>query len=364
MAGDGVLVLTVTGRLETTQLGKVWAEAARRVLRHGNHRVLVEAGGVTYCDSAGAALLVDLEEHLRARGGELQIRNFPDEFQPILDLMAAKSEHREPTPECAGFVESLGVRAQQLGADLLELISYTGAVTLAMVGALRQPHRVRWSEALRAAETAGVNSFPVVVLISGLLGLIMGFQSATVMHQFGADIFLADLLGLSLIRELGPLMTAVILTARSGSAFAAEIGTMKVNEEVDALTTMSIQPVRFLVVPRVIAGVLMTPILVVFANLAGLAGGSLVWMFTLDLPVTSYVNRLTQVIDLVDLAGGLAKSVVFGILVAVIGCIRGMQTHGGAIAVGESTTRAVVSGIVLIALADSVFAFLFHVLEI
>jgi len=213
------------------------------------------------------------------------------------------------------------------------------------------------------AEKAGVNALPIVALVSFLVGLIMAFQAAIPMRQFGAEIYVADLIALSMLRELGPLMTAIVLTGRSGSAFAAELGTMKVNEEIDALTTMGLDPVRFLVVPRIIAAVAVTPLLAVFADLVGVLGGSIV-LVSLGYPLLTYVKEVISATTHVDLLGGLVKSAVFGIVVAGVGCLRGMETGIGATAVGDSTTRAVVAGIVLIVVIDGVFSVVFYQLGI
>jgi phospholipid/cholesterol/gamma-HCH transport system permease protein len=213
------------------------------------------------------------------------------------------------------------------------------------------------------AELAGVNALPIVALIGFLLGLIMAFQSAIPMRQFGADIFVANLIGLSMLRELGPLVTAILLAGRSGSAFAAELGTMKFREEIDALSTMGLDSVRFLVVPRLLAAVTMTPLLTIFANLFGLIGGAVV-MVSLGYPLVTYGNQLLSAVHIRDLVSGLSKSLVFGMVVAGVGCLRGLQTMTGASAVGESTTRAVVSGIILIAIVDGVFAVVFYCLGV
>lgn len=181
------------------------------------------------------------------------------------------------------------------------------------------------------------------------------------MRRFGADIFVADLLGIAMLREMGPLITAIILAGRSGSAFAAELGTMKVREEIDALRTMGLEPVRFLVLPRVIAAVAMIPVLTVFANLFGLMGGAIV-MRSLGYPLVTYVNQVLSAVTVGDLMGGLLKSFVYGIVVAAVGCLRGLETKTGASAVGQSTTSAVVSGIVLIAIVDGLFAVVFYAL--
>jgi len=247
--------------------------------------------------------------------------------------------------------------------DLRVLVSFVGELAAALGVALRNPRRIRWRDALLVAENAGVNATPIVALISFLIGLIMAFQSAVPMRQFGAEIYVADLVALSMLRELGPLMTAIILAGRSGSAFAAELGTMKVNEEINALTTMGLDPVRFLVVTRVLAAVVMTPLLTLFANLMGLVGGAVVFL-SLDFPLVTYGQQVVGAVHLGDLVGGLMKSLVFGVLVAGIGCLRGLQTATGASAVGLSTTRAVVSGIVLIVLADGLFSVIFYQLGV
>jgi phospholipid/cholesterol/gamma-HCH transport system permease protein len=195
------------------------------------------------------------------------------------------------------------------------------------------------------------------------MGVIMAFQGAISLRRFGADVFVANLVGLAMLRELGPLMTAIILAGRSGSAFAAELGTMKVREEIDALKTMGLDPVRFLVVTRVIAAVVMTPLLTVFADLLGLIGGALV-MRSFGVPMITFYRQVQYQVTYGSFVGGLVKSFVFGILVAAIGCLRGLQTNTGASAVGESTTRAVVSGIVLIVITDGIFSVVFYYLNV
>jgi phospholipid/cholesterol/gamma-HCH transport system permease protein len=222
---------------------------------------------------------------------------------------------------------------------------------------------LRLKDTFLVAEAAGIGATPIIALVGLLLGLILAFQSAIPMRQFGAQVFVADLLGISTIRELGALMAAILLTARSGSAFAAELGTMKVNEEIDALATMGLEPVRFLVVPRVVAAVAMVPVLTMLMSFSILVGGALV-MGTLGIPLVTYVNRIAAIVGFGDLFGGLFKALFFGVVVAAVGCLRGLQTGTGAGAVGASATSAVVSGIVLIAVVDGMFAVAFYVLGI
>ncbi|WP_245628775.1 MlaE family ABC transporter permease [Salidesulfovibrio brasiliensis] len=195
------------------------------------------------------------------------------------------------------------------------------------------------------------------------MGLILSFQSAVTLQRFGGEIFVPNMLGLVMFREMGPLVTCILLAARSGSAFAAEIGTMKVNEEVDALNTMGLSPTRFLVTPKILASILMAPLMTMFFNFAALVGGLIV-MISLGYPLVTYTSRVFQNLQYTDFYGGLIKALVFSILVAGIGCLRGLQTRSGASAVGDSTTSAVVSGIILIAFADGIFAVAYYYLGI
>jgi phospholipid/cholesterol/gamma-HCH transport system permease protein len=209
----------------------------------------------------------------------------------------------------------------------------------------------------------GVDALPIVTLISVLLGMILAFQSAVPMRRFGAEIFVADLIGISMVRELGPLMTAILLAGRTGAAFAAEIGTMHVNQEVDALTTMGLDPVRFLVTPRILAAVLMTPLLTLFAMLVGMLGGALT-MQSFSVPLVTFLKEVDSAVTTTDFIAGFVKAFFFAILIAGVGCLRGLETGAGASAVGDSATRAVVSGIILLVVVDGIFAVVYFVLDI
>jgi len=218
---------------------------------------------------------------------------------------------------------------------------------------------VRWKEVLGVAEQTGVNGLPVVTLIAFLMGVVLAYQAAVPMRQYGAEVLVANLIGLSMLRELAPLMTSIVLAGRTGAAFAAEIGTMRVNEEIDALTTMALDPLRFLVVPRLLATMFVTPLLTIFAGIVGLIGGGLV-MLSFDIPLVTYFKQIMGVVSIGDFTGGLFKSTVFAFLVAAIGCLRGLETVGGPQAVGQAATRAVVSAIVMIVVFDGLFAVLFN----
>lgn len=362
---DGVFKLIFAGRLDSATTGEVWRQATTAVSGAKATKVIVNAAGVEYCDGAGIALFFQLRRLQSKAGGSLEISGLRPEFAALLDgsessdLDAVKGER----PRKVRLAEEIGEVTVEVWRDVHTLITFVGELGVALVYAAFHPRSVRWRDAAVVAEAVGINALPIVALVSFLMGLIMAFQAAIPLRQFGAELFVANLVGLSMLRELGPLMTAIILAGRSGSAFAAELGTMKVREEIDALKTMGLDPVRFLVVPRVVAAVFMTPLLTVFADLLGLMGGSVV-MLSLGFPLITYFHQVQYAVTYGSLVGGLAKAFVFGILVAGIGCLRGLQTQTGATAVGESTTRAVVSGIILITITDGIFSVVYYYLGV
>jgi phospholipid/cholesterol/gamma-HCH transport system permease protein len=365
---DGWLKLVFAGRLDSATTGAVWRRATATLSRTKAQNVIVDAAGVIYCDGAGIALLVYLRMLQTRLGGSLQIQGLRPEFAALLDtgvpdFPTRVSQANGDLSRPVAFAFELGEATAGVWRDIQALVSFVGELGVALAHALFHPRSIRWRDALAVAEAAGVNALPIVMLVSFLMGLIMAFQAAVPLRQFGAELFIANLIALSMLRELGPLMTAIILAGRSGSAFAAELGTMKVREEIDALKTMGLDPVRFLIVPRVLAAVCMTPLLTIFANLVGLMGGSVV-MLSLGFPLITYFHQVQYAVSYGSLVGGLVKAFVFGILVAGIGCLRGLQTKTGATAVGESTTSAVVSGIILIAITDGIFSVVYYYLGV
>jgi len=362
---DDSLVITLAGRLDMSSTGSIWREAIRILEQHAVSRIIVDASGITYCDGAGISLLLEMRRRQHERSGILDIQGFPETYQHLLDMFrqADAAEVGKTKPEKSGFPEEVGRATVQIWEDIRAQISFIGELFMALVYAVLHPRKTRWKDALLIMEKTGVNALPIIAAIGFLLGLILAFQSAIPLRKFGADIFMVNLVAISLFRELGPLITAIILAGRSGSAFAAELGTMKVNEEIDALKTMGLDPVRFLVVTRVVAAVLVMPLLTIFANLFGLCGAAVVTL-SLGYPFITFVNQVLSAVHTHDLVGGLFKTLVFGMLVAGIGCLRGLQTRTGATAVGDSTTSAVVSGIILIVITDGMFAVLFYCLGV
>jgi phospholipid/cholesterol/gamma-HCH transport system permease protein len=362
-ASDGGRVLALSGRLDSQSVTGLWASVRRAVADVPSRRVVVDASGVDYCDGAGIALFVDLLRH--PRDPQVEIANLPPAFEVLLKQYdPGVLEHDlDPEPPRGPAIEEIGRAASIVWRDMRAQVTFVGETTSALAHAIRSPASVRWRDVWRICEQVGVDALPIVALISFLLGMILAFQSAVPMKRFGAEIFVADLIGLSMLRELGPLMTAILLAGRSGAAFAAEIGTMRVNQEVDALTTMGLDPVRFLVTPRIIAALLMTPLLTLFANLVGLIGGAIT-MQSFSIPIVTFLKEVDTAVNMTDFLAGFVKSFVFAILVAGIGCLRGLQTGAGASAVGDSATKAVVSGIILLVVVDGIFAVVYYVLDI
>jgi phospholipid/cholesterol/gamma-HCH transport system permease protein len=362
-APDGRRVLALAGRLDAATVAPLWKEARAALAGASGRPVVVDAGAVDYCDGAGIALFVELQR--QAGKAPLEVANLAPSFAALLGQFDAQrlSIDQDPEPRRGPAIEEIGRAAAGVWRDIRVQIAFIGETTAALFYAATHPRSVRWKDVMLIAERVGVDALPIVALISFLLGMILAFQSAVPMKRFGAEIFVADLIGLSMLRELGPLMTAILLAGRSGAAFAAEIGTMRVNQEVDALTTMGLDPVRFLVTPRIIAALLMTPLLVLFANVVGLAGGAAT-MTTFSIPFVTFIKEVDTAVTMNDFLAGFVKSFVFAILIAGIGCLRGLQTQAGASAVGDSATRAVVSGIILLVVVDGMFALAYFVLDI
>ncbi len=360
---DGRRVLALSGRLDAASLPQLWPDVRRAVADDPSKPVVVDAGGVEYADGAGIALLVELLRH--PREGKVEVANLKPAFATLLAQYKPQvfDHDLDPEPKRGPVVEEVGRHAFKIWRDLREQVAFVGQATAALAHAVRHPASVRWSDVWRVCELAGVDGLPIVTLISLLLGMILAFQSAVPMKRFGAEIFVADLIGLAMLRELGPLMTAILLAGRSGAAFAAEIGTMRVNQEVDALSTMGLDPVRFLVTPRIIAALLMTPLLTLYSDLVGLVGGAIT-MRSFSIPLVTFLKEVDAAVSMTDFLAGFIKSFVFALLVAGIGCLRGLQTSAGASAVGEAATRAVVSGIILLVAVDGLFAFAYYLLDI
>jgi phospholipid/cholesterol/gamma-HCH transport system permease protein len=353
---DGVGRLAFAGELDAESTPRAWRSLESELAGMKVIRLEIDVRQLD-CDSAGLALLYYLSLGRMTPGANVNIIGLNPELQHLLGSFSTEDFQalQEHEPVCSSFVEDVGAATWSWLCDLREQVEFIGEVTLGVMRSLFRPRRMHWKEVYRVFELAGVNALPVVSLLTFLVGMVIAFESAQPLAKFGAQVFVADLLGLVMTRELGPVMAAIMLAGRSGSAFAAELGTMKVNEELNALQTMGLSPVEFLVVQRVVAGILLTPVLTIFAMYAGLLGGIPV-LLGLGFPLQMVLHQLQSSLHFGDLAEGLSKSFVFGAIVASVSCLRGLQTGEGPRAVGESTTRSVVSSILLIILADTIIA--------
>lgn len=362
---EGSLKLIINGRLDSSSTGKVWREALLSIDKSSPKRVIVDASGVNYCDGTGIGFLFNLQLKQAERGEVFEIRGLAGEFQQLFDQFKPADFVKADIEglEASNVFVNVGRETIDIFRGTAANISFLGEIMVALFYAILNPKSVRWKDFLITAELIGVNAFTIVALVCFLIGLVMAFQSAVPMEQYGAQLFVANLIVIAMFKELGPLMTAWVVNGRSGSAFAAELGTMKVNEEIDALTTMGLEPVRFLVVPRVLAALVMIPVLTVFGNLFGLIGG-LVVMLSLGFTVVTYVNQIISAATYVMLLAGLVKSFVFALIIAGVGCMEGLRTKTGASAVGDSTTSAVVIGLVMIIFVDGIFGVIYYFLGI
>jgi len=359
------LVLRFTGRLDSRSTGRLWRQATQALKERRPERVVVEAAGVDYCDGSGLGLFLEIKLCGRAGGFAVEIRGLRPEFGQVLGAFAESDFviRRPPPKSPLRVAQEVGAVTAVVWRDLSSQVVFLGELCAALVKSARHPRRVRWKDAVRVAELAGANAVGIIVLIGVLFGLILAFSSAMPLRKFGAEIYVADLVAISLVRVLGPFITAIILAGRSGSAFAAELGTMKINSEIDALTTMGLDPMSFLVVPRVLAAVFVAPLLALLTNLAGLVGAAFV-LLSLGFPLVAIRHHMQSAVDAGDLLGGLFKIVVYGAIVSGVSCLRGLQTRTGPSAVGISTTRAVVSSIILLVVAEGIFSVLFYCLGI
>ena len=317
-------------------------------------------------DSSVLAFLVEASMLCRVRGIQLDRGTLPAGLHRLLDLAEAVPEKKGARKEAVEtpFLERIGNIAIGVNGSLAEMLAFLGNMTLTFGRLLRMKVRFRAVDLLLLIQQAGAQALPIVTLISFLVGVILAFVGAVQLKQFGAQIYVADLVGIAMIREMGAMMTGIIMAGRTGAAFAAQLGTMKVTQEIDAFTTMGFSPLEFLVLPRVIALVLMMPLLCLYSDLVGVLGGAAIGVGMLDLSWTTYLRETSNAIGLGDVFGGVFKASVYGVLIALSGCLRGIQCGNSSSAVGDAATSAVVTGIVAIVVACGIFAVVFYVLGI
>ncbi|MDQ3774898.1 MAG: MlaE family lipid ABC transporter permease subunit [Pseudomonadota bacterium] len=325
----------------------------------------VEAGGLTALDTAGAWILCGLLRGLEARGSEARIDGLEDGHRALLDLVRDRApEPDPPSPSNPGALGRLGRMTMAHLDEAHAMTAFIGEVAIALFEHVKHPARLRTRALLGTLERAGVGAIPIVALLSFLLGIVIAYQGGLQLQNYGANIFIAELVSLTMLREFGPMMTAIIVAGRTGSAYTAEIGTMKVTEEIDALTSIGIPPLDLLVLPKLFGLVIVLPLLTLVADAAGVLGGMVMAAAMLDVGFQDFADRLPQPLVYRSFVIGIAKAPVFAMIVAVVGCFQGFRVSGSADSVGRKTTISVVQSIFLVIIADAAFSILFSFIGI
>jgi len=364
---EGYLIIHLKGdwRMEK-QLPSVKEVEKQLTAEARVERVGFETSGLTAWDSGLLTFVIKVRDLCAEKRIQLNSDGLPEGARRLLRLASAVPERKGARKEFKRefFLSLMGGKAIDFFRSASEMIAFIGEATIAFAKFLIGKATFRRSDLFLLLQECGAQALPVVSLISILLGLILGFVGAIQLKMFGAQLFVADVVAIGMVRVMGAIMTGIIMAGRTGAAFAAQLGTMEVNEEIDALKTLGISPMEFLVLPRMIALVIMMPLLCVYSDLLGILGGLIVGVGMLDLGLLEYMNRTREALTLTTFGIGIFHSAVFGVLVALSGCLRGMQCGRSASAVGYAATSAVVTSIVAIIVATAIITFVCQVLGI
>ncbi len=327
--------------------------------------VVIDGSGISLLDTSGAWLLHRTVRELAPKGREARIQGLRPEFTALLELVASRDLPVEAVrPPDAGWLTRLGRHSWAGVVGSYDYFAFVGESATALLRSLRHPGRLRWRPILHNVQTAGVEALPITGLLSFLMGIVIAYQGADQLQRFGANIFVVDLVTLAMLRELSPLLTAIIIAGRSGSAYTAQIGTMKVTEEIDALRTIGITAQELLVLPKVIALIIVMPLLTVYTDITGVFGGMVMASTKLDISFTVFIDRIDEAISLSSYWTGLLKAPVFAMIIALVGCYRGFHVTGSAESVGKQTTMSVVQSIFLVIVTDAIFSIVFLWLDL
>jgi phospholipid/cholesterol/gamma-HCH transport system permease protein len=327
--------------------------------------VVVIGSGIDELDSAGAWILQRFLKRMGEQGAAIPLQDLNPAFTRLLTEVGQQASDAKPTQDRPplSIVAVLGQVVVAGFDQAYALFSFVGECAVAFGGSMRHPSRIRWRPILFNIRSAGFDALPIVGLLSFLLGIVVAYQGADQLKQYGANIFVADLIGLSMLREFAPLITAIIIAGRSGSAYAAQIGSMSVSEEIAAMRTLGIAPLELLVLPKIIALAIALPLLTVFADVMGVLGGMLMAGSQLDVGFVEFFDRFVKAVSVTSYLIGVCKAPVFAVIIAVVGCFQGFRTKGGADSVGRQTTRSVVQSIFLVITADALFSVAFSALD-
>jgi phospholipid/cholesterol/gamma-HCH transport system permease protein len=327
-------------------------------------RVRLSADGVSQWDTSLVVFLGEAMRWCGAAGVACDTAPLPDKMRLLSGQFESSMRTAGHEEHSHSLVVEVGLATRSAMGQLQDFLQFVGECSIDTVRLVTGRTGLRWNDCLNEMQKCGAMALPIVSLISFLVGVTLAYSGSIVLKRFGGEIWVADLIGVAMTREMGALMAAVVLSGRTGAAFAAEIGSMKANEEIDALATLGISPVRFLVIPRVIALALMMPLLAMYANCLGILGGMAVAYATLSIPPAAYWVEMLTIVDMSDVVVGMIKSVVFGLIVGFSGCLRGLQSDRNASGVGNAATSAVVTAILFIIVADAVFAVLFNAIGV
>lgn len=325
-----------------------------------------DVAGISAMDTAGAWLLYRTIRRLEGDGRSVMLHGQRPEHEALLHVIKPVDLNTEsyPSPPALNPVEKIGLMTWPHFQQISGMLAFLGESATVMVQSVVKPSRIRWRPILYNLQHSGFNALPIVGLLAFLMGIVISYQGAGQLQRYGANIFIVDLVGLSMLRELAPLMTAIIVAGRSGSAFAAQIGSMKVTEEIDALRTLGIVPMELLVLPKVLALVLALPLLTIYADMMGVLGGMVMAKSQLGVGYADFMDRFEDAVSLSALMVGIGKAPVFAVIIAMVGCFQGFQVSNGADSVGRQTTVSVVQAIFLIIVADALFSVVFSWLDL
>ncbi len=359
------MVIRLGGALTTRHVAPV-DDTLRGLDLSAARRLEINLKGLSGFDTAGAWLVHRTRELVRKGGGSVTLTGASAAQLALIEAVADNVQPCPPAPapgsSVVRLVAHVGRATLELGAEARELVSFLGQTVLALGRAMLRPGRVRATPLVYHMEEVGLNAVPIVGLLSFLIGIVLAYQGADQLARFGAEIFAVNLVGVGVLREMGVLLTAIIVAGRTGSAFAAQIGTMKVNEEVDAMRTIGLDPMEMLVLPRVLALLLTLPLLGFFADIMGLLGGAVMASWVLDISLLQYVRQLQSAVSVSSFWVGLIKAPVFAFVIGLVGCFEGLKVDGSAESVGRKTTQAVVESIFLVIVLDAVFSILFSII--
>ncbi len=358
---DGLFVLSGCWTVHTL------AGADQKIAAIGNSEaveVVIDGSQLATIDSLGVWLLQQQCKKIRTAGRSVRLLDWPVNSQKLLDIVENQIDIPVLRAAHRSFLEKIGRNAEAGWQGMFALLSFIGECVLALVRIGLRPNRWRWQQVFKYIEISGFDALPIVGLTAFLLGIVVAYQGADQLRLYGASIFVVDLVGYAMLREFSPLITAIIIAGRSGSAYAAQIGTMVITEEIDGMRTIGIEPVEFLVLPKIIALMVALPLLTVFADLTGVFGGMFMARSQLDISYHEFLARFGSKIGLSALLIGVGKAVVFAAIIAIVGCYQGFRTKGNADSVGRQTTRSVVQSIFIVIILDSGFSVIFSILGI